>query len=95
MTAKQILMEAQEAAGLLPTGYKADVNEEVIMGVCAAAWASTASSTDSKVSDWYSRVNSILGKSNYAYWNDEIHAFEGRMRGLGKTYCCLGVAHCA
>lgn len=94
MNNKQVLIKAQRTAGYTATGYRTDIDEDVLNNICEMMWKHSVNLGYS-VMQWLEQVHDVLGKIQFLKWNDEINEFKHIMINNGRTFVCLGTRYCS
>lgn len=93
MKATEIIKKAQAECGEFATGYRADVNEDVLGKICEMMWAYSAE-LGYRIADWHCQMFDVLGKKAHKFWVANIFEFEHKMVEANKTVVHLGARYC-
>ena len=94
MTNKEVICKAQEAAGVYVTGYKGDMNCDIIREICKMIWT-RAKNLGYSFSEWHKEIAAVIGMKNYKYWSDEILGYQQSMLEASRYFVYHGQRYCA
>lgn len=93
MNYSKIIKAAQKANDLYESGYRRDINTEVLNSICEILWHK-AVKLGYSFFQWRNLLIETIGVINYNYWDDEIELFlQERIRHI-DYYVCLGIRYC-